>query len=252
MRKLLCVLPVLAVLAFAPAANAQNVEVNRENRTVAVSVTDTVEVAAEVAVVQIGYHNFGPTRDTAYKQNAEIAEKIVDALIASGLKKEDIETAAVQLDRVDPDGKQWTADERKERQYEVDQGWSVRVAAPDGQKVADLAVAAGANELQEITWSVRDSAELDARACSMALTRARGLADKMVQQFGGKTGALLYVSNSQLNGLNRFLVAGGGGGGGNNFSMTDRVGPSVAVPILKLFPQKVRRDATVYAIFALE
>lgn len=252
MHKLLCVSAVLAGLAFVPAANAQNVEVNHENRTVAVSVTDTVEVAAEVAVVQIGYHNFGPTRDTAYKQNAEIAEKIVDALIASGVKKEDIETAAVQMDRVDPNGKQWTADERKERQYEVVQEWSLRVAAADGQKVADLAVAAGANELQEITWSVRDSAELDARACSTALTRARGLADKMAQQFGGKAGALLYVSNSQMNGLNRFLMAGGGGGLGNNFSMSQGLAPSVAAPILKLFPQKVRRDATVYAVFALE
>src|SRR5208282_3523803 len=173
MHKLLCVFAVLAGLAFVPAANAQNVEVNRENRTVAVSLMDTVEVEAEVAVVQIGYTNFGLTRDATYKQNGESAQKIVNALISAGVKNEDIETNDVMLYRVDSEGKDWTPEERQARQYEAEQSWTVRVPPAQGQKVADQAIAAGANILQNVEWIVKDLPALDAKASHNALAKAR-------------------------------------------------------------------------------
>jgi uncharacterized protein YggE len=248
MRQLLWVLAFLAYSVLVPVAKAQNVEVNRQNRTVAVTVTDTVEAEPEIAVVQVGYHNFGPTRDAAYKQNGESAQKIVDALISAGVKKEDIETNAVTLDRVDSEGKDWTPVERKERQYEAQQMWTVRVPPAEAQKAADQAIAAGANMLQNVDWIVRDLPALDAKAGHNALAKARALAEDMAQQFGAKVGALLFVSNDQGN---AFVSARGAGGGMGNNIQTITV-TEQAQPVLLLLPQKVRRDATVHAVFVLE
>ncbi len=251
MNRLLWASVILFWLVAAPLASAQSVQVNRENRTIAVTITETVEVDPDVAIVQIGYHNFGPERDIAYRQNARVAQQIVDALLAAGVKKESIETGTVNLGRVDSERKQWTEKQRQERQFEVDQTWNVRVLPAEAQSVADRAVGAGANELQDVSWTVADSTALDARASDAALAKARDLAEKMAQTFGGKVGKLLFVSNSESN-ARAFLDADDRGRGfGNNLAMATLVAPPPP-PVLKLFPQKVRREATIYAVFALE
>jgi uncharacterized protein len=248
MRQLLWTLSILVCFAFASNAYAQDVQVNRDNRTVAVTVSDGIEVDPELAVVQIGYHNFGPTRDAAYKQNGDASQKIINALVSAGVKKEDIETNAVTLDRVDSEGKEWTSEQRRERQYEAEQMWTVRVPPAQAQKVADQAVAAGANVLQNVDWIVKDLPALDARAGRSALAKARTLAEDMAHQFGAKVGPLLFVSNEETAGFGNFdRRARGMSNNVQTVNVTEQ-----AQPVLMLLPQKVRRDATVHAVFALE
>jgi uncharacterized protein len=240
-----------STLLLASVASAQQVQVNHDNRTIAVTVSETVEVDPEVAIVQIGYHNYGPERDVAYKTNARMAKQIVDALLASGLKQESIETGSITLNRVDPQGQQWTEKESQDRQFEADQTWNIRVAPDQAQKVADVAVSSGANELQQVNWAVADQAALDEKASDAALAKARGMAEKMAQTFGGKAGQLLFASNNEVarSLFTNFDTA--GGGLANNYKMAFAK-LAAASPILQLYPQKVRREATVYAVFALE
>jgi uncharacterized protein YggE len=239
----------LSALLFASVTSAQQVQVNRDNRTIAVTVSETVEVDAEIAVVQIGYHNYAPERDLTYKANARMAKQIVDALLASGLKQDSIETGNITLNRVDPQGQQWTEKERQDRQFEADQTWNIRVAPDQAQKVADIAVSSGANELQQVTWTVADAAALDEKASDAALAKARGMAEKMAQTFGGKAGQLLFASNNESARPLFTDFDSAGGGGRNNYAFAKIAIPS---PILQLYPQKVRREAMVNAVFALE
>jgi len=240
----------LCVLLAASLASAQQVQVNRDNRTIAVTVTETVEVGPEIAVVQIGYHNYGPERDVAYKTNARMAKQIVDALLSSGLKQDSIETGNVTLNRVDPQEQQWSEKERQDRQFEADQTWNIRVAPDQAQRVADIAVSSGANELQQVNWMVADPTALDEKASDAALAKARGMAEKMAQTFGSKAGQLLFASNNQ-SARPLFTNFGSAGEGvGNNYGFAAKLAPPP--PILQLYPQKVRREATVYAVFALE
>ena len=68
---------------------------------------------------------------------------------------------------------------------------------------------------------------------------------------GGKVGALLYATNS--NGATNFGYRNAVAGNELVTLNTETVEVTATRPMnLKLFPQKVRRDATVYAIFALE
>ena len=55
----------LLTLGAAP-AHGQQVQVNKDNRTVAVTATERVVVAADVATVHVGFLVYGKDKDAAY------------------------------------------------------------------------------------------------------------------------------------------------------------------------------------------
>jgi uncharacterized protein len=241
------VILLLCAGCFTPAF-AQDVAVNPQNRTVSVSISDTIQADPEVAVVSIGYKNFGPTREAAYAQNTDMAKKIIAALTSAGVKAEDIETDNATLNRVDDSDKGWTDDQKKERQYEADQEWNIRVPPAQAQHVVDIAIAAGSNNFTGVDWQVIDPLALDAKANALALDKARTLADQMAAKFGAKVGQILYVGNAEQNSYSGAHAR----GFGNNRMTTVEVDAAAVLPSLTLYSQKVRRDASINVIFALQ
>jgi len=242
-RLVMCFLVLFA--GFALSTRAQDIQVNRENKTVAVSVTKSVEVQPELGSVQIGYRNQGRLQSSVYEENGRQAQKIIEALLAAGVKKEDIQTEAVQLGRVDEPSRE--SQQEKAPRFEAAQTWKIRVPIGAVQKVVDQAVAAGANDVSDVVWSVADPDALDVKARGEAISKARQIVDEMAKSLGGRVGGLLYVSNGEPSGS--YFRAGGGFGNGN--LQTVEVS-ATKLPILNLFPQKVRREVTIYAVFALE
>jgi len=238
----------LLTLSFAFVALAQGIQINKDNRTISVTASATVEVEPEIAVIEIGYHNYAATKDAVYAGSGQTSAKVIQSLLAAGLSKDAIETQAVNLETVFQPDRDWTPDERKERQFQAKQSWTIRVAVADAEKIVDSAVAGGANDISGVDWIVADPASLDARVNEAALAKARALANAMAEKLGAKVGDLLYASNSNAPdaGVNRGYGVGGGvasSGSSGRFSTE---------PIIRLFPRKVRRDATVYAVFALQ
>lgn len=242
MKRTALILTGVLSLVCARAAQGQEVNVNRSNRTISVTVTETARAEAEVAVVQAGYRNFGRTKELAFEENVRTANKIVQALLDAGISKDRIETQNVRLERFNRYDEDSPADLRKERQFEAYQSWTIRVPVAEAQKVVDLAVAAGANSIEDVEWTVHDPLELEANANSAAVARARALAEKMAKESGAKLGELLYVSNAA------FVRALGSLSG---MAMTVTVS-AAREPQLKLFPQKVEKTATVTAVFSME
>ena len=109
---------------------AQNIEVNKDNRTVAVTATEHVTVTADVATVHIGYITFGRDRDTTYSNATKLSNTIIQALTASGVPADSIEsdnqsiepTQNFQVERLSPA-------EAANRKYQVQQSWLVRTAS---------------------------------------------------------------------------------------------------------------------------
>ena len=233
---------IFCVLAFCgvSVARAQQIQVSRENRTIAVSATDTVKADAEVAVVQIGYHNFGRTHEEAYEDNVRTSDKVLQALLGGGIAKSNINTETIQLSRTDSEDSNWTAAQKAERQFEAAQSWKIRVAAADAQKVVDLAMHAGANQMIGVDWRVKNPEALEAKANAAALAKAKVLAGRMAAKLGTKLGELLYASNQTS--MQRIVAS---------YQMVAAVAPAPP-PHLKLFPEKVSQDATVYAVFAIQ
>jgi len=246
--KLLYPAPILLTLSFAFAAIGQGIQISRANRTISVTASATVEVEPDLAVIEVGYRNYGPTKDAVYVGSGQVSGKVIQSLVAAGLSKDTIETQAVSLETAFPD-RDSTPDERKERQFQARQSWTIRVAVADAEKVVDSAIAGGANEITSVDWTVADPASLDAKVNEAALAKARALAAAMAAELGARVGDLLYASNSNPPdaGQNAQFGTGrgfGSGGGAGALSSTE--------PVIRLFPRKVRRAATVYAVFSLE
>ncbi len=237
-------LSVLALCAFTIAAkvNAQTIQVNRDNRTIAVTATDRVSVLADTATVHIGFVAYGPDSDTAYANGSRVSNAIMRALTAAGIPRETIQSENqslapfqnFQVDRLTPA-------ERAQRQFMVNQSWTVRTRADNAAKVLDIAVKAGANQSGQIEWSFRDEHAPEAEAAAKALKSARTQAEQMATSLNTKLGALLFASNQTQAEIVRPMMMRAGG-----MAADSKVEP------LAINPREIEKSATVYAVFAIE
>jgi uncharacterized protein YggE len=229
------------VIAVAGSLLAQDIQVNRQNKTIAVTADESITADAEVALLTIGYRNYAVTQDAAFRENVRVAEQITKALLDAKVPKTNIETDKLQLTRAEIDEK-WTADMKKERQFTAGQSWHVTVPASEAQTVVDLAVRAGANEVDDVEWNVADPVALQAKAGAAALAKAKSIAGQMAKGLGTKLGELVYASNRAPAGkMYRGME-----------TLEVMAPPPPPPPKLTLFPQKVKSDATVYAVFSIE
>ena len=238
-----------ALLLFASCYSlTQDIQVNRQNKTIAVTAEQSISVDAEVAVVAIGYHNYAPTQDAAFQENVRVAEIIVKAMMGAGVPKANVETQKLHLGRTEPDMR-WPPEQKRERQFEAQQSWNITLPVSLAQAVVDLAVKNGANEVEDVEWEVADPVALQAKASGAALAKAREVAEQMAKGLGAKLGDLVYASNrvpvqKEWRGMETVTV--------NAEAEVVSNMPVKREPRLTLFPQKVKSDATVYAVFAIE
>lgn len=241
---------VILSLCFVPSALSQDNNVNRQNRTIEVVATETLRVEPDVAKVTLGCVTYGQTHDEAYQANLAIADKVIKALLSAGVLKTQIESSSIELTEADPgDMRGESPAVRKVHQFKAHQSWLVRVKASDAQKIIDDAVQAGANGIEDVSWDVSNPETLGTRARAAAMEKARKTAAEIAESAGGKLGQLLYASNV-VNGIMGLLA----GRPLETTSASVGSGGAFATPSfsLQLFPQKVEKQATVRAIFALD
>lgn len=234
-------------LSLVPFVTGQDVQVSRENKTIAVTTDEELVVDAELAILRIGYLNYAATSEAAFDQNVRISNQISRALLDAGVPASGIETQTLRVSRMDLD-EHWTAEQKKERQFEAQQSWEIRVPVSQAQDIVDIAIRAGASSVADVDWTVADPAALQARASGAALAKARRVAEQMANGLGAKLGDLVYASNRAP--VPKFWRGLGGGGGGNAMVLGHPSEPPK--PALKLFPQKVKSEATVYAVFSIQ
>jgi uncharacterized protein YggE len=230
-----------AVLICGQIAVAQNIQVNQQNKTIAVTAEESVSVDAEIAIVHIGFHNYGSTRDMTYQNNVDVADAITKALLNAHITKQNIETEKLQLTAVNPD-LGWTPEMKKDRAFEAKQSWKVTVEASKAQGIVDLAVRNGANELEDAEWEV-DPAALEAKASGAAVAKARSIAEQMAKGLGTALGELIYASNQtpiRPGTMRHWLDAD-----------VAYLAEEKDKTKLTLFPEKVGGKGTVYAVFAI-
>src|SRR3984885_2387580 len=186
----------LATAALAFTAQAQTVQVNSANRTIAITATDKVTVLADIASVHVGFIAYGPDSDDPYANGSRLSNAIVKALTSVGIPNDAIESenqnvSPVQEYQVD----KLTPAEKAQRKFQLTQSWTVRTNAADAAKTLDLAVKAGANQSGQIDWSLKDENAAQAEAAAKALQRARTVAGEMAKGMNVRLGALIFASN---------------------------------------------------------
>jgi uncharacterized protein YggE len=222
------------------AASAQSEHPASGRKTIEVSATEKIEVIAEIATIKIGCQNQAPTKDAAYAENTRMANKVIQAMLDAGVPKEAIETETLSLEQ---EQDRYEAKLNQPLRYFASQKWQIRAEASEAQKIVDIAVAAGANQIENVEWSVKDPAQLEARAYAAALKRAKDLGEQTASQTGLKLGEIVSIVNStSSNG--RFDRAGGG------FGMFAKVAaPKMAM--LKLQLGMVEHEASVTITFSI-
>ena len=229
------------VLATAP-SHSQTIQVNKDNRTIAITATDKAIVMADTATVHIGFIAYGPDSDAAYATGSRISNAIIKAITAAGIPSDAIESenqnvSPVQEYQID----KLTPAEKAQRKFQVVQSWTVRTNAADAAKTLDLAVKAGANQSGQIDWSLKDENAPQAEAAAKALQRARTVAGEMAKGLGVKLGPLIFAGNETQAEPPRPLMQ----------AMAKSRTMAAPEP-LAINPRRIEKSATVYAVFAIE
>jgi uncharacterized protein YggE len=222
---------------------AQQIQVNKDNRTIAVTTSAEAAIPADTAAVHIGFLTYGQNEQAAYASGSKISNAIAHALKEAGVPEDSIQSQNQSISPVAQYGNQdWTPEEKVERKFQVVQSWTVKTGAKNAASVLDAAVQAGANQSGQIDWTVADADALQNKAAEKALTRARQVASQMAQGLNATLGALIYASNEAPSQPVEPMPR----AGAMSLKAENRVAP------LSIQPAKVSRSATVYAVFAIQ
>jgi uncharacterized protein len=231
-------------------ALSQSIQINRENKTIAISTTDEATATADIAAITVGFEVFGPESQSTYADGGKLSRAILEALHKAGVKDESIESSGQSLQRNTEFDEKDKAEERTRKHFVFRQSWTVSATPQKAAEVIRAAIAAGANQSGAIDWRLSERKALQAKAAENALVKARSVAEKMAGGLQVKLGALIYASNETPNARIYFARPAQG-----LVLNTDSVSVSSVVnllPDLEIRPQTIREEATVYAVFAIE
>src|SRR5271168_2095351 len=117
---------------------AQQIDVNKANRTIAVTATDKATADAEVATVHIGFQVYAVDSQAAYASGSKASNAIMAALKKAGVEDSAIQSEAQNIAPVQSYEIQNLPEAQKaQRQFQVNQSWSVKTSAKGAASVLD-------------------------------------------------------------------------------------------------------------------
>ena len=224
---------VVAISARAQQATQPQLKVDSSNRTLTVTATENISVEPEIAILHIGFDTQPEDAKSANADGSRISNAIIGAITQAGIPKDAIRSESQFLER----------DLSKPHKFKLSQQWTVKVPPERAAEILDIAVTAGATDSGQIDWTVKDEKALEADALDKAAARAKANAEVMAKGLGARLGAPIYVSN-QLSGGAPPPVP-------YQFNALAR-SAATPPPPLAIEPHQVTREATVYAVFAIE
>jgi uncharacterized protein len=234
-------------LVLALPAASQTIQIDKSNKTIAISTTDEATATDDIAAVTVGFEVFGPDYASAYTDGGKISHAVLDALHKIGVDDKSIESTGQSLQRNTEFDDKDTKEQRANKQFVFSQSWEVCVLPHSAAEAIRVAVAAGANKSGAIDWRLSDRKALQAKAAEAALVKARAVASQMAEGLNVKLGDLIYASNQmpEEREFDRIKLDG-------KLFAPQAPPMAVAMPTPEIRPQTIREEATVYAVFAIE
>ena len=177
---LLAAIAVFAIGAYSnlvQAASTAQTVTSDPLRTMSINGHGEVTLTPDVAYLYVGVHTEHEEAATAVADNNDQAQAVIDALIAAGIKPEDISTSNFSLwtsQNYDFEGKP------TDSKFIVDN--TVYIIVRDLAKLGDLlgtAIEAGANSVNGISFDVSDKEAALSRARELAVADARAQAEEL-------------------------------------------------------------------------
>jgi len=240
---------ITTLLACGIPAAAQTIQINKENKTIAICTTDEATATADIAAVTIGFEVYEADSESAYSVGGNLSHAIIEALHKAGVGDASIESTGQSLEKnTDFDDKD-KPEQRAKKQFVMRQSWEINVAPSAAAEVIRVSIAAGANKSGAIEWRLSDRKALQAKAAEAALIKARAVASQMADGLHVKLGDLVYASNETPTAKLYFAPRPRLTLYTESASVAQKVN---LLPALEIRPQTIREEATVYAVFAIE
>ena len=220
---------------------SQTLNINKDNRSITVSATDTAFAMADQAVVNIGYQAYGEDEQTAYAEGSRRSNAIAEALASTHVPADTIESQDQNLQPLNEYELKNMPASLKNVKFRITQSWTVRTTPNDAARILDVAVKAGANQSGSIGWEMKDPSLLEAAASAKALAHAQAIAARMAEGLHIKVGSLLYASNQPQEVVRPMPMMA--------MSMRAKTADTKA---LSISARRVERASTVFAIFSIE
>ena len=184
------VVALAAVTSARSVARADASDAAAAAHTITVNATASVGTAPDEAVIGLGVTSEGADAPAALDANAQSAKSVVDALLAEGLTKADLDTTNVGLSRrtLDRGTPQETTVYVASTRIDV----TVHDLSTVGTVIQD-AVHAGANSLHGVRFDVSDQTAARDRALSEAVKTARTKADTMAEAAGSQVTGVIEI-----------------------------------------------------------
>lgn len=201
--------------------NAQPAAASTAEQTAARSVTvvgtGKVTGQPDIAHVTVGVETQAPLLQNAVDENKAKMSGLLDTLKKLGLADKDIRTSnySVYTERVSPPAPGAEASANQMIYHVTNQ---VDVTVRDVNQIGDVldkAVAAGANNIYGVNFSVEDTAKLEADARAKAVADAKARAESLAQLNGVQLREVLTMSEVVGGALPMSRAAVGLGGGGS-------------------------------------
>lgn len=160
------------------------------DHSITVTSTASVGTAPDEAVIDLGVTSPGADAPSALDANAASAKAVVNALLATGLDKTDLQTTHVRLSHHTVDRGTSSA------HVEYTGSTGIEVTVTDLSTVGatiSAAVHAGANQLRGVRFDVSDQAAARDRALAQAVTTARAKADTMAKAAGTSVTGVIQI-----------------------------------------------------------
>jgi uncharacterized protein YggE len=207
----------VAVTAGIPGLGFSSAYAQSPQGTITVIGEGKVRIKPDMAQVTIGVEVIKPTVKEASVETSRIMNDVLAALKRLGLAETDIQTSSINvwLERPYlPDGTQG------EPVYHVSNSVNANIRNLDKLgDVLDATMAAGANNIYGVTFSLSDTSKVEAEARQKAVENARAKAEELAQLTNLALGEVISVSEvigggagSYYNSLQSAAMGMGGGG----------------------------------------
>jgi len=184
----------LACSAFLFPGVSYAAENGESPRILSVTGRGQIQVVPDTAVITVGVSQLRPTAIEAYAAMSEDLVKIADAVKAKGIKEDQIRTSLFTLQ----EEYDWT-----EKEGRVLKGFrastNLSITTQELDKVAEIvhaAITAGANQMNGISFYVKDSDKLLEQVLDMAVDDAKAKAERVASRLGAKVVRVQSVSIS--------------------------------------------------------
>jgi len=188
MKKILSIALVLIIIAsifvidsndlFASKAYAETTE--SEKSTVEVYGSATIEAEPDVAYINIGVNTEDKDPSAAQKLNKVKMDKIIKALKAEGLTDEELKTLNYSIRK----NYNYPNEGEREEYYTVSN--TLKITINDLStvgRIIDVSSNAGANNINNIQFSIKDDSEYYNEALKLAMESAKGKAESIMSTF---------------------------------------------------------------------